>query len=135
MGNKQLFKIGAREVGTRAHRRWVLHNSLSPEQFWDGKQWTESQDEALLFVDRNQSYHTAKLLQDEILKDVPVQTYTVPMTIEVRSHDRCRLEELMDYLHGASSFELDYDLYGTGPSHQSHVWAVIHWGALSEDAK
>ncbi|MDA1165584.1 MAG: hypothetical protein O3B13_21010 [Planctomycetota bacterium] len=122
-------------MGTRAHRRWVLHNSLSPEQFWNGKQWTESQSEALLFVDRNQSFHTAKVLQDEILKDVPVRTYTASMTIEVRSHAPCRLEELKDYLHGASSFELDYDLYGTGPTDQSQVWAVIHWGDLSQEVK
>ena len=135
MSGNQLFKIGSREVGTRAHRRWVLHNSLTPEQFWNGKQWTESQYKTLLFLDRNQSYHTAKVLQDEILKDVPVRTYTASMTIEVRSHAPYRLEELKDYLHGASSFELDFDLYGTDPSHQSHVSAVIHWGALSQEVK
>ena len=89
----------------------------------------------MLFHERNKSFRLAKALQDEILKGVPVRTYTASMTIEVRSHAACCLEELKDYLHGACSFELDYDLFGTGPSHQSHVSAVIHWDDLNEDTK
>lgn len=55
-----MFKIGVREVGERQLRRWIIHNSLQPEQYWNGKNWTDNGRRALLYQDRNQAYHQAK---------------------------------------------------------------------------
>lgn len=125
-----MFKIGCREIGSRATRRWIIHNDQVPEQFWTGEGWSLKQERAKLFQDRNVAFPIAKRLQDIILSDLPVRKYTATIEVEVRSKEPLSLQDLRDYCHGAASFEFDYDLYGTGPINESQVWSTIKWSSM-----
>jgi hypothetical protein len=125
-----MFKIGCREIGERNTRRWIIHNDQVPEHYWTGNGWDATQGEAKLYHDRNKAYPAAKKLQDAILKHLPVRKYKATIEIEVRSDKPLSLQEIRDYCYGAASFELDYDLYGTGPINESQVWSTIQWSSL-----
>ncbi len=129
----KIRRLGCREIGhQRTSQRWIIHDNSSPEAYWTGEGWSTVLKDAKLFQDRNVVFPIAKRLQDAILKHLPLKTYAAMITVEVRSEQPLSLEELKDYCHGASSFEFDYDLYGTGPNENSQVWATIKWDSLKK---
>lgn len=121
------MKIGVRPVGN--FNRWVIHNNLTPEQFWTGSDWSENYDSAVLYDDLGQTSKLANDMQKALLRGLSRRVYKATIEVEVYSERPIPLEDLRNYCFGATSLDLDYDLYGTGPDN-SHVVASIDWRKL-----
>jgi len=104
--------------------RFMLTRENDPALYWTGTDWSEQKEQAALYAD-----------PDEVLKDMQTfrvkdfgpcmkQTYEVPFTVEVHSHQAVNIDDLKLWLNKSLGFYVDTQTFGNGPN-GSLVVAVL----------
>ncbi len=116
-------------VGNTKFPRFVI--ARSDGQVFDGRGWNTDRSKAILY---NESMAVAlqyNALQDTMCKDWPIQEFTVPLNIRVRSAQPFSQAELEEFLEKAVAILIDQDK-GTGPTPYSMVQLDVTWREIQE---
>jgi len=118
MKRRKVAFLGLR--GNKRFPRFVITEEGG--EVWTGEGWSKDQRKAILFACPGVASRESQAVMRRQFADMGcVETFTVPIHVEVRSKDGIDQEELREWLVRAADFRVAYGTFGTGPTEESLV--------------
>lgn len=127
MADRKVAFLGVR--GSKRFPRFVITEVGGA--VWTGEGWSGDPVRALLFADAVEASRAAQgVMRRQFAGLSSVQTFTVPIHVEVRSERGVDAHPLREWLREAATFTIGYGTCGSGPLDDSLALAHIDWLGL-----
>lgn len=119
--------LKAKAVGEIPFRRYIILR-VEDRTLWDGKAFTCDFDVAQKHYRPSDACFEIQRIMKEQYKNQPHRRYVVPVEIDV--YGDVTTKQIAEYLHRATVLSIRTEEFGNGPTDDSYVAPVIHWGYI-----
>lgn len=117
---------------SKSFPRFLLGKEATPNQFWNGSNWIEDREQALVYADVDLALHDMQKFRVQEYGLLKKQTFTIPLKVYVHGNSPVDYDELQSWIKKALGLYADTKVHGNGPG-DSLVIAMLDIGQLSED--
>jgi hypothetical protein len=119
--------LRAQAFGYDPFRRFLILR-IEDRTLWDGEAFTDEFDQAQKFYRPSDACFEIQRIMKEQYKSQRHRKYVVPVEVDV--YGDVTPKQVAEYLRRASVLSVRVEEFGNGPTADSYVAPVIHWGYL-----